>query len=186
MLHQGSQSRIRRDPTSEDDVIDTAGPTCLDRLPRQHIGNSLLEAGRYVVDVSSTPLVSEARAQACHRRLQPGEGEIEGVFGIVHQCSRKFVRPGIALAGGSIDVRAAREWQTEKTCHFVECFARGIVQCLPQRLNVVTFHQDERRMTSRDQQCNDRIRQLPVLHLIHGNVGREMIHPIEINADASG
>jgi hypothetical protein len=82
---------------------------------------------------------------------------------------------------GAVDVRPAGERQPEHPRHLVERLARRVVDRLPERLDGSRdrWHDEQRRVTARDEQRDARFRQVAVREPIHRDVRGEMVDAVQ-------
>jgi hypothetical protein len=111
-----------------------------------------------------------------YRRLQPAEGEVQGVAA---ERTRERDRCRVPVDRAGVDCRAPGEGQVEQAGDLVEGLARRVVQGLTQGADAVGPHRDQRGVSTRYQQADHRLRQRSVLQLIDDDVRGQMVHPVD-------
>ena len=172
LLHQSPKPRVCRHSTTEHQVVDSAIATCIDRFASQRISDGLLEARGDICDLLGCRLGVDRRHQSSHRRLEPGEGEIEPMVGVVHHRPRQFVCSWISRSRGPIDVWSTGKRQPEQPCNLVERFTSSVIQRLTERLDAVAVENNQRRVATGNQERHHRIRKSTVFEFIDRYVRR--------------
>ena len=150
-------------------------------LGGQHVGDRLLERRRDVGHRHRLPRPLPRLDPPGDGGLQAGEREVVGRVAGAGQPAREGDRRGVALAGGPVDRRAARERQAEHAGDLVERLPRRVVDGAAQRLDVPAEvgHEQQRAVPARDQQRDRRLGERPVLQLVDGDVRGQVVDPVQ-------
>ncbi len=102
------------------------------------------------------------------------------------EAARERDRIGVALLGHPVDPGSARERQAEQPGHLVEGLPCSIVQGLAERDDgrCIVRDKQQRGVPARDEQADDRIRELAMLKLVDHDVADEVIDAVYGHAQA--
>jgi len=151
-----ANTTIGRDTSTQSDLTDAGLFDSLLQLVHQDIDNGLLERSTKVILVlfDEIGILLESIAQGIEERgLEAGEGVVEPI----DMRLGEFESVGISFVGQAIDDGTSRIAQSHYLGTFIEGFACGIVDGLPDDLHdLVTVDLDDLAVASADEQAKER------------------------------
>ena len=156
----------------------------VDRLGGEHVADGLLERGGDVGDRHRLAGLLAGLHPPGDGGLQAGEGEVEAVpleVAARGEAAREVDRHRGAGRRGPVDVRPAGERQPEQPGDLVERLAGRVVDGGAHRLDGAGHVVDpqQRGVAAADQHRQAALGQRPVLELVDGDVGGEVVHAVQ-------
>ena len=139
LIKQCAQPGVGRDTSSDDEGADPrvlAGPK---GLSHKHVRDSLLEGRGDIRRRDRLPRCLPRSKPAHDSGLEPGEGEVESVLGIIagrREPAWEVDRGRIALDGGTVDMGSSGEGEPQEAGDLVEGLTGRVVQRRAERCHV--------------------------------------------------
>ena len=185
LLGHRPEPGVRGDAAPDQQVVDALGRGGVERLADQYVADGLLEADAATSATGTgSPVRSRASTQRATAVLSPENEKSKRCRSRSRrtgQAAREVDVDTVAVAGGPVDVGAARERQAEQPGHLVERLTRRVVDRRAERVDVAGDVGDAQQagVATAHQQRQARLGQRAVLELVDGDVGGQVVDAVQ-------